>query len=321
MVNKICIIGLITVSLLAISMGMTTTVQAKIDTITITDVVDDVIYSSEDENETVSRPNIDIYQVICNQDGKKISLSLKLKNDGKITTENSIYDLSLLTTHNTYEIMFGDETLLEEIGYGYKTVIVTSNFIKGKTTELTNAEYKGVGTNTLTVTFNLIKNIERIITCSAMTMDIYGYIDYSIYEGEQENMIYPDAGGKDGVYEAKVGETVEFNGGLENGLNPADYEWLWVIWVINDANKLLEGQNPTCVFNFPDNYSGILYVYNSEGYYGIDDFVVNINASTTGGGTGTGGSSFSGSGLIMFIVLLAVIVIAGVAVIIYITRR
>ena len=181
------------------------------------------------------------------------------------------------------------------------------------------SEYKGVGTNTLTVTFNLIKNIERIITCSAMTIDIQGYLDYSIYEEEQENMIYPDAGGKDGVYEAKVGETVEFNGSLENGLNPSDYEWLWVI--DDEANRLLEGQNPTHVFNIPANYSGTSYVYDSEGNYGMDDFVLTINASTTGGGTGTGGSSFSGSGLIMFIVLLAVIVIAGVAVIIYIIRR
>ena len=314
MINKIYVISLIAISILSISTG-SIAAQTQSNTITVSDATDDVIYISEEgENETVSRANLDISEVKCIQNGREVELQLKIANGAIQNNPLSFsYIFILITTHDEYWIYFSDEDTNGEVDKN-------EWFIEGsKETSISANDYSGIGGKTLMVSFDLPNRFEKCISVAGITSEtatggLTGYGDYAPEDFlTGEKLLEPDAGGP---YTGKAGESITFSGSIDG--DATKYTWLWQY----DENRaMLEGQNPTHVFNIPGNYSGTLYVYDSEGSYGMDDFVLTINASTTGGGTGTGGASFSGSGLIMFIVLLAVIVIAGVAVIIYIIRR
>jgi len=312
MINKIYVISLIAISILSISTG-SITAQTQSNTITVSDATDDVVYINENTNETVSRPNLDISEVKCIQNGREVELQLKIANGAIQNNPLFLYTFILITTHDEYWIYFYDEDTNGEVDKN-------EWFIEGsQETNIAVNDYSGIGGKTLTVSFDLPNRFEKCISVAGITSETAtgGSMGYGDYAPEDfltgEKLLEPDAGGP---YTGKAGESITFSGSIAG--DAAKYTWLWQY----DENRaMLEGQNPTHVFNIPGNYSGTLYVYDSEGNYGMDDFVLTINASTTGGGTGTGGSSFSGSGFIMFIVLLAVIVIAGVAVIIYIIRR
>jgi len=267
------------------------TVKAEINKITIIDDVVDVTNLTGETNQ--SRPDIDISKVICEQDGKHIALSLKLV--GKVQ-ESTIYSIELMTTKDTYTGVYAPgldpETL--ELSKNCGMQIVSSQ-------EEIDCDCSGVNTDTLTMSFNLPDEKEKIVTISALTMDLDGFTDIvneNFFYGEPVLQI--NAGTN---YTGKVGDTIKFTGALENG-TASDYEW---IWYIETANEYMYGQNPSKTFKFPGVYTGTLFVFNSQGDYGTDSFMVNI--SSAGGSGGNNGGKDGGTPGFEIITLIAAIAI------------
>jgi len=271
---------------------------AEINKITIIDGKNDVQKYGEEENQ--SRPNVDISQITCEQDGKHIDLSLKLIDGGKIQESFLFfYTIELMTTKNTYYGIFGVD---EETQKSQCSMVIEAS------QEEIDCDCSGVNTDTLTMSFNLPDEKEKIVTASAATMEftnittLDSYMDIAnenFYEGETALQI--NAGD---TYTGKVGDTIKFNGTLENG-TASDYEW---IWYIETANEYMYGQNPSKTFKFPGVYTGTLFVFNSQGDYGTDSFTVNISsAGGSGGNTGGKGGGTPGFEIITLIAAIAIL--------------
>lgn len=297
-------IGLI-LSIISLSFS---SVSAASDTLTITDGLDDVI---DESGENVSYPDVDIYQIICEQDGENVELSLKLAPGGSIKESiSSLYAIGLITSHAIYIGGLGDD------GKGNIAfeIIATSSITEEDSTIA--GQYSGFDTDTLTLTFKLMDDDERIISAFASVGYIVNLLSGTMYYDdlnlEGEESIFPDAGGP---YSGKTKETITFTGSLDEG-DPSDYEW---IWMIDGTSNVLEGLNPTYKFLVPGTYSGTLYVYDSMGNYGIDYFDIEITGTSSGDGGVSGDDG--GSGILIFIAIIVIVIIAGIAVVIYLMRR
>jgi hypothetical protein len=140
-----------------------------------------------------------------------------------------------------------------------------------------------------------------------------GYSD-EVNPLDEEFFIEVDSGD---TYTGKIGETIQFNGSLDQG-DSSDYEWLWVIEETNDVLGGMGETNPSKVFNSPGTYNGNLYVFNENGVYGGENFLVTITGSQSGG---NGDDDGGGSGLTTFLILVIIIVIIGIAVVFFVMRR
>jgi len=111
-------------------------------------------------------------------------------------------------------------------------------------------------------------------------------------------------------YEGEVGESISFSATVEDGTSP--YEWQWDF---GDGEYSFE-QNPSHAYEEEGTYEAYVLVMDSNDNYGMAEVTVVISASS--GGTV---SSDSESGITMFVALITTIIIIGIAVLIYITRR
>jgi len=300
MMKKILLSMILIMSLLIASINP---VNAQSNTLTITDDINDVF--GEEETETnLSRPNVDIYQVICEQDGKDVSLSLKLAPGGVIQNSTTYgYTMGVLTTGGyAYTVSFGELI----VGSNQWMVIATPVAVEGEETEL-NHQVSGMNTDTVTISFDLLKTNEKCISAYAMVYEISGksygdevYFD-RFYSGG--NLVI-DAGGP---YTGKKGKTINLTGTIENG-STSDYEW---IWLIEETNTVLEGVNVSYTFKVAGNYTGILYAYDSNGNFGMDDFTVDISSPGSSGGSSSnnGGGGTPGFEIIILLASLAIVVL------------
>jgi len=290
------------------------------NTVKITDNINDVkkldaAYTVIGENLTY--PDADINEVSFIQTGKNVEIQLKLAEGGEFrpSSQNS-YNILLYTTSPNifYFIVYtGIEGELGNIDFEVLITDMGDNFYKSKDVSVED--------NVLTFSFELGSSNERCMSLNALVQLVAG--DNSYFDSVPDNLESPETGDifkvqpmAGGPYEGKTGENIAFQGSLEEGA-PSEYEW---VWLIQDTGEYLYGQNPVHKFTLPDNYTGILYVYNDKGDFGYAPFEVNIagSSTSTGGNADEGGS---GSGLMMFAILIAIIVIAGVAVVVVVLRR
>ena len=273
------------------------TVKAEINKIIVDDKENDVYLNFEEQNQ--SRPNIDISQITCEQKGRHIDLSLKLIDGGKIQESDFLsYSIELMTTKDIYDGYFGVNLETQEQEFECS--------ILDKTID---CDCSGVNTDTLTISFNLPDEKEKIITISAFAMEATNitsqsadqYVDFANQDFYGEETVLQINAGTN--YTGKVGDTIKFSGTLENG-TASDYEW---IWYIETANEYMYGQNPSKTFKFPGVYTGTLFVFNSQGDYGTDSFMVNI--SSAGGSGGNNGGKDGGTPGFEIITLIAAIAI------------
>ena len=306
-------------------LSMTSVVNAAIDSITYNDDLDDVELVISGTLNVTDQQDLDIKQIICSQSGKTITLTLKL-NGGVIRNATNVgYVLTVTTSANKlYTLFYGDLYLLEEDEEFKGIVDSVASVASASNEEDLNYidiehQYSGIGTDSLVFEFDLSEDNERFIYATATVLELdsvnleYYMDDLNFIDVDERNMLYPDVGGP---YTAKINEVVNFNGSLETG-NESDYEWYWIL---NEIDKTLYGTNPSYTFKVKGSYSGNLHVFDSNGKYGIMEFYVEVEGSSTGD---NGDTSASGglSGLTMFIILIAVVVIAGVAVVIYFLRK
>ncbi len=285
-IHKVYIAMFITILL----MLMTTTVSAE-NMFTITDETEDVL---DVEANTVSYPDLDIKEISIDKTGNQVYLNLELVEDGKILDSGFIvaYSIYLTTNKNMYEAMYSySEADLEELGLEGNGVIVTAYENQASIedgVEVNVKSYSGIGTNKLTISFDLLNSYERCLSIDAVTMfmsDMAGTKTY-IDELVADNSDFPsiDAGGK---YYGDAGEKITFEGSIDEG-SASSYNWLWTI---DGTSITKEGQTAQHTFVTPGTYTGTLYVYDGQGHYSDKSFTVQVNGTSSNGGNTNGGSN------------------------------
>jgi hypothetical protein len=299
MMKKACISIIVFVAI--IIMGALPAIAVDY-TITVTDPLGDVLQYVIDEEEpvgTYDAPNIDILEVKAEQTGNGVTLTLTVSEEGIIEkSENSMYIIFLATTSPDiiYSIyyagwieMYSDEVFMIE--HGHSEVDVDDYSIEN---------------NILSVSFKLSDSRERIMGLYAMTYkdtdsdSIYADEAPDDVEEEMMGLLIPDAGRN---YSTTVGVPIDFQATLEEG-NPEDYEWLWVF---EDTGITLTGSNPIHTFSMPDTYYGILYVFDGEGKWGIDEFSVTITGDPIDT-NGTDKPTTPGFEIILFLIAITLLV-------------
>lgn len=289
MMRKTIILGLLVFSLLAVS---TLSVQAD-DSLSVDDDIHDVV---NDFEEIVTRDNIDIANVACEVSGDTLECTLTLIQGGVITdSESIIYGLYVSTTENEYTVL-----------YSYGECVVYD--IYGGEPE--NIEYSGVGTRTITISFEMSDSDDEPLEIYGTTMDLSDtdttYID-STEIGEPNLTVSASASSQ-----GKVGESIDFSGSASGGTSPYEYSWDF------GDGEAADERNPSHTFTEEGEYEVLLLVTDSNDDYGFDTVVVTISAS---GSSGDGDSTGSGSNLTLFIALIAIVVVIGLAVLFYVMRR
>jgi len=293
MMKKVVIVGLIFAGFLfASTFSVTAANQLSYE-----DATGDVC-KTVDQNcvEHVGMPNIDIYKLSSTKSGAEVQLSLQLFTGGKIqNSEDYNYLILLGTDSNNYSVWYSSEGLFV-YDDEYNDIAVNT--------------YSGVGTTTLTASFDLYNAGEELLDLSAAT-------DYiSPTSGDEYSDTYPsveilvDVGGPYSGYED---EPIHFSGSVEG----SDSGYVWE-WDFGDGNNAT-GQDQTYTYDEPGTYDVLLYVHSAdETKIGYDNTTVTIKPK---GSTGAGDKDSKGSGLLLFVVLIVVIVVAGVAVVVYVMRR
>ena len=159
MIKKMLPVMILVISLLASSFP---SASAQSSILTITDDINDV---TGEEEGNLSRPNVDIYQVTCEQNGKDVSLSLKLAPGGVIQNSTTYgYVMGVLTTGGyAYTVSFG-ELIVESNSW---MVVATPLVGEGDDIEL-DYQVSGMNTDTVTISFNLLKSYEKCISAYVM---------------------------------------------------------------------------------------------------------------------------------------------------------
>ena len=287
--------------LLAIS---TFSASAEEGTITVSDAAGDVINEAE---EIVDRPDIDIEELSCEQSGQSVELTLKLASGGTIQNTGILgYTMAVITTNNEYAIAysFQDEETLEFSCYGLY-------LIGDEEIEIPIKTCSGAGTDTLTVSFDLITSSEICVSIGAIN---YESLLDSYYMDEANLYTEPLLPIVNETFNATTGESLELGADIE-GVEASDYDWIWTFEGIND---ILRGQDVTHIFNVPKVYEGTLYVFNETGVWGTAYFSVNVTGAPVNGDNGGKGS---GNTLLMFGGLLLIIIIIGILVVVIVSRR
>jgi hypothetical protein len=296
MKKKLSILALIIYSIL-----ITSALSVIAEDIEREDEINDVLDANLKE---VSRPNVDILKISCEQDGDEVELKLQLVSDGKIQdSEFFAYTIILTTNLKEYSLIYNNgECLIED-------------------EELNEIEVKsctGVGTNTLKVTFDLSSITEECTDLSAYTMEFSLTAYYmDTYPNEDIEFLDVDAGGP---YSGDVNKPVQFSGDAEG--DTTGYEWFWEF----GDGESSEERNPTHTYEESGTYEVSLIVSDPEtGKAGFDNSTVIISGS--GGnnhqsnGNGQSNNENSGSSLTIFIALIVVIVIIGVIVLVFVIKR
>ncbi len=273
---------------------------------TINDGTEDVIDANENFTDY---PDVDINQVMVNKDGNAIEFTLKLVEEGKILDSGFIvaYSGYLTTSKRVYEIVYAiaDESLgLYEDGVTISAYGFESSAEEGIDVDV--KDYSGVGTNTLTINFNLLDNNEICIGLDCLTLTMGDATGLGTYL-DQLNLEYDfpiaDAGEP---YNIKAGNKVTLEGTIDEG-SASDYNWLWTI---DDTSITYTGQTAEHTYSIPGNYTGTLFVYNDQGQYDSSKFEVNVQGEkTNGGGNNNGGNNQPGFEMIAVIAAIGIALI------------
>jgi len=283
MMKKTMIIGIIAFSLLA---ATTFSVKAEDQTYTLSDDVGDVYDELGELHPEIE--NIDIKQVTFTKEDIQVSVEFEF--------------VGILEESDTLSVVFFLITSKDSYytgGYSAGEAIVYN--IESGDLDVT---VSGFGTNKVTFTFELTDEDERCTSLIGLT-EIE--IDEVTYGDEALAALLEVAIG--GPSTGKTGEGIDFTASVEGGIEP--YTWGWDF----DDGETSTEQNPTHEFTEPGVYNVTVFIDDGLGIiWGSNSTTITIEA-------GTGGDSSSGSGLTIFIALIAIIVVAGVAVLVYFIRK
>ncbi len=295
MIKKIFVLGIFLAGVLVIS---SLPVSALDEELTFEDPEGDVFkfdLTGEGEN-TSSRPNVDITNIEYYNDGKEVTLNLKVKgkieNRGDINDEESldlvIYNVILYTSDdNTYEILYvNKECQLNDEDHGFDWDVKENSI--------------------LSVTFDLQTSKEILYAIEATTLDSDGlfiYGDEFYYESDSPII---DAGGP---YEAEPGEYISFTSDAVGGVAPYTYTWDF------GDGTTSELQDPVHSYSEAGSYIVTLTIEDDDGTVVMDTAIVTINGPS-GSNDDNGGSN-----LLLFLGLIAIVIVVGIVVVIIVIKR
>lgn len=274
----------------------------------VTDDLGDVV----NENDTkVADPNIDIKDVTLNKDGGKIDLSFSINESGTFLESGQfIYLIYLTTTSDIYTIAYGTKIFIGIFGYaGYEefgnesiseidAVVFTDTNL-----EVDLLDEYNINSNVITFSFNLVDNYEEIVGVQSRVLYTPGVTAVTANIDELnyiEDLPIVDAGGP---YNAKAGKKITFTGSIDEG-NPDDYTW---IWTIDDTSVVKKGQSVKHNFLIPGDYTGTLYIRNSQLQYTFAGFEVQVNGTAVNNNNNNNGPGFEI--LIIFVAFAVALII------------
>ena len=134
--------------------------------LSFTDFTDDVLDATTGKK--VSRPNIDIYKISALQEGNIIELKLQLIDSGVIENSSyTFYEIDLETDLHSYFAYFG----------GGEIIVTDEN-----DTDIDIINYSGIGTNELSILFNLYNSYEECLNLSAATFEFKPETEEGYYD-------------------------------------------------------------------------------------------------------------------------------------------
>jgi hypothetical protein len=295
-------ISLILIILLFASMKSTAAYDRNL---VLTDSADDVQYYDNGVFvENISYNNLDIREISCDQTDDEIEVQLTLAENGRFEKSELVYyGIILITTSPVggYVIYYmGVDLSTIDPMFSGNVIVLTGEEGGSGLVDVTSSDTED---NVLNVKFDTQYDNERVIGISAGTEKVgenNSYYDEAPDNTGELGFLDISAGG---IYEINASERVNFKGTLTEG-NPGDYTWYWVL---DDSLQTFESQNPSNTFNIPGEYTGMLYVYDDEGNYGSDSFIVTVLGS--GGGNGGGNNNQPGFELIALIAAIAIALI------------
>jgi hypothetical protein len=294
MMKKIVVVGMIVCIFLVASMC---NVSAADVSLTVDDDEDDILDISFNY---VSRPNIDIKEVSCAQDGNEVVLKLKLVEGGIIKdSDDIVYSFLLTTTDDLYSI-----------GYVNTECLATD----GNENEIDVEDCSGAGGNELQIIFILPGDNEECTEVTGATLEInLATEDYFMDSAPDEDLDFLEVD-ISGPTTGKTGNALQFSGSASEGTPPYTYTWDFGDGGTSDS------QNPTHTYDTAGTYEVYLLVLDSEEKEGVALSTVTITGTEITSNSNNDNSD-SGSGLTIFIVLIMVIVIVGVLILIFVIRR
>jgi PKD repeat protein len=294
MIKKILTAGLV---ICAFLIAATLPVMAADETITINDGAGDVTDGSGKTVPDVT--DIDFDTITYTRDDTDGTLEIEFV--GTVKKESGIFiTAALATTENEYTFIYINLMGMEE-QYG--------SVITEESEEDIDFTLTGFGTQKLTITFELLSDDEdydSIMVYTGMTGLDDEYVD--IYP----NIISFEAI-IEGPTEGKVGESIQFSGSTTGGIGP--YEWEW--YIDEDLDTDSTEQNPTFEFDEEGEYEIELFVTDSQENVGFNVTSITITSGSTNGNNEDDGES----PILLFVGLIVIIVIAGIAVLVFVIRR
>jgi len=341
MKNRIITIGLIMSIFLCFTMSSFAVAD---ETKTITDeegdVYDYVEYQEAIESGDYSnlktydnQPNIDIKKITYSKGDISKEVTVTLEVYGEIEDsgygEDSMSGIDDLTNDGDFdfsaflEAMISYQISIETSEQIYTITYINTacSLIRGDVYgESEEADYEKDG-STLTVTFDLdsaAETLETIIVTSS-----YMKFDWdALMSGEMEDTsgmeLYMDMAPNvisvsiNAPSKSKTEQSVSFSAELEDGTAPFEYEWDF------DDGATSTEASPTHKYSVNGTYYPSVIVTDAEGNIGTGFITIEI---TKDNDDPTPPTTPVNNGLLVFIALIAIVIVVGVAVVIYVMRR
>ena len=297
MTKKILIVGFI---ICAFFIASSCPAMAADETKTIYDGTGDVI---DDTGKAVPGiTDIDFDKITYEKEDTQITVEIEFV--GIIQKANLIFQFSLVTTDNEYQIIYFNYGGYED---QYGTVLTDDDEIEMDFT------LTGYGTHKLTIKFELLDDNEDydsiIVNTAKVDLETENeYID------SYPNILTLNVS-INGPSTGKVGESIQFYSEVTGGTEPFDWEWY-----INDNVDVPDStqQNPKFTFDEPGEYDILVQVTD---YYENIGFNVTTITITSGSSNGNNSGNNDNSPIILFVALIIIIVIIGIAVLVFVIKR
>jgi len=278
------------------------------ETETLTDPENDVM-DYINQVYTTSKPNVDIISLTYHREGKEVTITLEVK--GEIEDRGNINDI-LEGMTNIDLVLYYIELSTSSESYIIRYVNGACN-LSYSSGSWKNISTFSVNNNVLTVWFDLLSSNETFDSISAGTTDIdmpEWYEDLIILSDAFEVYI-------ESPYDGKVGENINFSAGIIGGTPP--YTWTWDFGdgeSFNEENSFAIFANATHAYSHPGTYNVTLTVTDSGGLTESDYTTVTITGNAADKNHDT-----TSDNLIIFIVVLTIIIIIGIAAIVFVIKR
>ncbi|MFH1100747.1 MAG: PKD domain-containing protein [Methanobacteriota archaeon] len=263
------------------------------DVMLYTDSLDDVSFTDK-------KPNIDITQIKYSRTEKVVTIEYSVKgiieNKGDIANYNDLisYTLNILTDEHDYYIMYINRTCQLTIDFSGEQNI--TNFI--------------IDGSTLTITFNLMNDLETYESMQATTVEM------SLVSGmyiDEANDIPLQVEIIEASYEGKVGEDIAFDSDATGGALP--YTWSWDF---DDGAISTDQYSTEHVYSEAKNYTVTVTITDRNSETATASVPVTVTGETP---IPTPSNGILSDKILLFIIIIAIIVIVGIIVLVYILRR